>query len=547
MTFHTARNGEATGVWQLPDLQDAVGSGRVLPTDLIWTDGFREWRQLHEVAKEIGIALPLSEETVPPIPVTEENVLHTPGIELRSSSIAHIPRRSNTPASQPRVRPTRGFPWLKLAIGLVCVAILLSLVVAIVVPAYRDYRSRADASEGSKADSIQSPSLGEVQQPASKESPLQISLENEKERVSYAIGMLMGAQLSSPELKDEMDIDFVEKGIRDVLGGGQLLFDEARAKEISDRFSEKMAKKVRAISSVTAQENQYEDSGSQECIAISRKYVAMKRRYDAGTLPAFDIAEMAQLQNFRGVSFGCEGGESREEKEYLAQHSRPNAEQSGASKTESTNQATTSEGTGNDGEIIELGAEQDHAERNRFDDEKRQLEEEKRQLQAQRDALEQDKLDAAQRREICENYRAVMEGQIRQGSATPANLKEGLRQRGCTNDAQSQSAGSTTPAAGGYVQIEFIGRDPPSPFTFRAASDDTNRVNGASAGIRFTGINLPCGMYRLMVDKPQDAGGGVARDTDLCKANGFMILPGEIYTLRNRSNSDLVSKNVRGQ
>lgn len=33
----------------------------------------------------------------------------------------------------------------------------------------------------------------------------------------------------------------------------------------------------------------------------------------------------------------------------------------------------------------------------------------------------------------------------------------------------------------------------------------------------------------------------------VCKASGFMILPGEIYTLRNRSNSDLVSKNVRGQ
>jgi hypothetical protein len=67
-------------------------------------------------------------------------------------------------------------------------------------------------------------------------------------------------------------------------------------------------------------ESAYEDSGSQECIAVSRKYVAMQRRYDAGTLPAFDIAEMAQLQNFRGVLFGCKGGESREEKEYLAQH-----------------------------------------------------------------------------------------------------------------------------------------------------------------------------------------------------------------------------------
>ena len=67
-------------------------------------------------------------------------------------------------------------------------------------------------------------------------------------------------------------------------------------------------------------ESAYADSGSQECITVSRQYVAMLRRYDAGTLPAFDVADMARLKGFRGVLFGCKGGESREEKEYLAQH-----------------------------------------------------------------------------------------------------------------------------------------------------------------------------------------------------------------------------------
>jgi len=105
---------------------------------------------------------------------------------------------------------------------------------------------------------------------------------------------------------------------------------------------------------------------------------------------------------------------------------------------------------------------------------------------------------------------------------------------------------AATPAAGGgYVRIEFIGRDPPPSFTFRAASDDSNRVNGASAGIRFTGVNLPCNTYHLYVDKPPGAGGGVARDTDLCVANGFIVLPSEVYTLRNRSDANLVSRNVR--
>ena len=95
------------------------------------------------------------------------------------------------------------------------------------------------------------------------------------------------------------------------------------------------------------------------------------------------------------------------------------------------------------------------------------------------------------------------------------------------------------------MRIEFIGRDPPPSFTFRAASDDTNRVNGTSAGIRFTGVNLHCGAYHLYVDKTPESGGGVARDTDLCNANGFMVLPSEVYTLRNRSDRELVSRNVR--
>ena len=105
---------------------------------------------------------------------------------------------------------------------------------------------------------------------------------------------------------------------------------------------------------------------------------------------------------------------------------------------------------------------------------------------------------------------------------------------------------AATPAVSDvYVRIEFIGRDPPPSFTFRAASSDSNRVNGASAGIRFTGVNLPCNTYHLYVDNPPGAGGGVARETDLCVANGFMVLPSEVYTLRNRGGTDLVSRNVR--
>ena len=142
MDFHTARDGEATGVWQLLDLQAAVDSGRVLPTDLIWTDRFRDWQPLHEVADEIGITLPMAEEDVPPIP----------GAELPAPNSSQITQRATTVAA-----PSRGFPWLRFGVSLACATILLSIVAAIALPAYRNYRERslsqvrADEKNGANA------------------------------------------------------------------------------------------------------------------------------------------------------------------------------------------------------------------------------------------------------------------------------------------------------------------------------------------------------------------------------------------------------------
>lgn len=96
-----------------------------------------------------------------------------------------------------------------------------------------------------------------------------------------------------------------------------------------------------------------------------------------------------------------------------------------------------------------------------------------------------------------------------------------------------------------HLRIEFIGREPPSSFVFGPGADDTNQVNPASAGIRFTGVDLPCDVYHLYVDEAGVSGGGVDRSIDLCAARGFEVHPGEIYTLRNRSGQDLVSRNVR--
>ena len=244
MTFHTARNGEATGVWQLSDLQAAVGSGRVLPTDLIWTEGLRDWRLLHEVAKEIGIALPEAEETAPPIPVADEEVPHTPGIELQSDSSTHTSQHAKAPAVQPKVRPARGFPWLRLTLGLVCVAIILSIVAAIALPAYRNYRER----------------------PA--------------------------AEFHSDESNDESTAPSSEQA-------------------------------TAASTESDTPEQKFGDSGSSECIDISRRWAEARRKVDAleGT-PAggFATIELARIENVERVFAGCKGSESREEQEYVLQH-----------------------------------------------------------------------------------------------------------------------------------------------------------------------------------------------------------------------------------
>ena len=137
MDIHTARDGEPTGIWKLDELQAALDSGKVLPTDLIWAEGYADWQPLHALAEGIGISLLYAEEDVPPIP----------SAELQSSEpIQTSPRHAVAAASVPSTN--RGFPWLRLGVGVIG----LSILVAIALPAYRNYRERA-STEGLSAQS----------------------------------------------------------------------------------------------------------------------------------------------------------------------------------------------------------------------------------------------------------------------------------------------------------------------------------------------------------------------------------------------------------
>lgn len=88
MPIRTARAGKPTGVWELEALQAAIDRGEVLPTDLVWTSGLPDWKELHSVAHEIGITLPEPDEEVPPIPGSEPPV---PPPIPRSSSATQPP------------------------------------------------------------------------------------------------------------------------------------------------------------------------------------------------------------------------------------------------------------------------------------------------------------------------------------------------------------------------------------------------------------------------------------------------------------------------
>ncbi|MEO6154640.1 MAG: FKBP-type peptidyl-prolyl cis-trans isomerase [Thermomonas sp.] len=66
-------------------------------------------------------------------------------------------------------------------------------------------------------------------------------LPTEKEQISYTIGMAMGKQLG--EIKDEVNLDTVVKGMRSQIAEEKLLLTEDQAKTIFESFQQKMQAK----------------------------------------------------------------------------------------------------------------------------------------------------------------------------------------------------------------------------------------------------------------------------------------------------------------
>ena len=78
-------------------------------------------------------------------------------------------------------------------------------------------------------------------------------LPTEKEQASYMIGMSMGKQLS--EIKEEVNVDTLVKGLRASIAGDKLLLTEEQAKEIGEAFGQRMQAKQIAKAMAEAKAN----------------------------------------------------------------------------------------------------------------------------------------------------------------------------------------------------------------------------------------------------------------------------------------------------
>lgn len=80
-------------------------------------------------------------------------------------------------------------------------------------------------------------------------------LKDEKQQSSYVVGMTMGKQMA--EIKDELDMDAVVRGLKDELAGKAKVTDE-QGREIMASFMEKMQAKMMAEQMAAARKNSEE-------------------------------------------------------------------------------------------------------------------------------------------------------------------------------------------------------------------------------------------------------------------------------------------------
>lgn len=318
------------------------------------------------------------------------------------------------------------------------------------------------------------------------------SLADEKDRVSYAIGMAMGKQLS--QIKDEIDVDATEKGLSDKFNGEKPLVDEEKGKELMEAFGRRMqAKGIQATEDpASASTDASEGDLDINCMIRTQKV----KEYDSAAQSG-NAAAVAMLRALRGLQRdACDknggGGPDSSSRSQNPPNYPPEEQRLGIEGTtvlavgidsngavldvtveeSSGNQNLDREAVrvaglwrynptiiggkkvasrvrvpivfkleGNAASKVELARQERvdelakmQAEYDRVAEERRQLEEERRNLEIERDKVAQMKQDEAQRRDGCETFRTVMENEVRKGNLTAADLAAGMKDRGCVGN-----------------------------------------------------------------------------------------------------------------
>lgn len=78
------------------------------------------------------------------------------------------------------------------------------------------------------------------------------TLNNEKERLSYALGLVTGKQMQQQSL--DLNLDLFAQGLRDALSGGKALLTDAEVREIMAGFQNELRKKQLALQNQRTQE-----------------------------------------------------------------------------------------------------------------------------------------------------------------------------------------------------------------------------------------------------------------------------------------------------
>ncbi|HCE01383.1 MAG TPA: hypothetical protein DER07_10105 [Armatimonadetes bacterium] len=104
MQYHISRQGQTYGPYPAEDVKRMLSEGRLLPTDLCWTEGMAGWEPLGKVMAAAAPAVP------PPQTITSNDSLIPPppcASAKRTSSWGRGCTTGSTGSSGPRAAPRR--------------------------------------------------------------------------------------------------------------------------------------------------------------------------------------------------------------------------------------------------------------------------------------------------------------------------------------------------------------------------------------------------------------------------------------------------------